>query len=314
MTTASTLLAFLLCGLVAGFSSQRSRLCFVSAVRDLFLFGATGMTRAVLVWLLATAGAGALAVLGTGPAGQVDGPGPAAAVAGGLLFGLGMTLAGSCAVGAFWRLGEGQLTQLWILAGIGAGTWLYQGLPVLSEPVQQAVISPWVSVALPLALLAALHLWERRLPAAGVEVEEAAAQRSWRAPWAPVAGAVVIAVTLGLFYGGTGRTWGVTRAFLLDDAAPALFVLGLVGGGFLAARVGREWRIRSAGTWPQRLIRLLGGMLMGYGAGVGWGCTVGAVLSGVLVSAAYPWFWLLGSLAGAWVGAVLLRRFMALYV
>ena len=37
----------------------------------------------------------------------------AGALVGGLLFGIGMTLAGGCGAGSIWRAGEGQL-KLWI--------------------------------------------------------------------------------------------------------------------------------------------------------------------------------------------------------
>jgi uncharacterized membrane protein YedE/YeeE len=46
-------------------------------------------------------------------------------IPGGLLFGVGWALAGACPSAVVAELGEGQLTALWILAGIFGGNWLY---------------------------------------------------------------------------------------------------------------------------------------------------------------------------------------------
>jgi uncharacterized membrane protein YedE/YeeE len=105
----------LLFGVAFGFVFQRSRFCLVRAFREPFMTGDAEHTRAAALavglsmlgfailkytdlkdrgeWVFASAGVGALA--------------------GGLLFGLGMTLAGGCGAGAIWRAGEGQV-KLWV--------------------------------------------------------------------------------------------------------------------------------------------------------------------------------------------------------
>jgi uncharacterized membrane protein YedE/YeeE len=112
---------FLLFGVAFGFVFQRSRFCLVRAFREPFLSGDGAHTRAAALavvismlgftvlkftdlkdrgeWVFASAGAGALL--------------------GGILFGVGMTLAGGCGAGAIWRAGEGQV-KLWMaVAGFG---------------------------------------------------------------------------------------------------------------------------------------------------------------------------------------------------
>jgi uncharacterized protein len=98
-----------------GLVFQRSRFCLVRAFREPFMTGDGEHTRAAAMavvlsmlgfailkftdlkdrgeWVFASAGLGALA--------------------GGLLFGIGMTLAGGCGAGAIWRAGEGQV-KLWV--------------------------------------------------------------------------------------------------------------------------------------------------------------------------------------------------------
>jgi uncharacterized membrane protein YedE/YeeE len=117
---------FLLFGLVFGVVFQRSRFCLVRAFREPFMTGDAEHTRAAALalgvsmlgfailkftdlkdkgdWVFAAAGIGA--------------------VAGGTLFGVGMTLAGGCGAGSIWRAGEGQV-KLWVaLAGFALGASL----------------------------------------------------------------------------------------------------------------------------------------------------------------------------------------------
>ena len=106
---------FLLFGLAFGVVFQRSRFCLVRAFREPFLTGDAEHTRAAALalvvstlgftilkftdlkdkseWVFAAAGVGSLA--------------------GGLAFGIGMTLAGGCGAGSLWRAGEGQV-KLWV--------------------------------------------------------------------------------------------------------------------------------------------------------------------------------------------------------
>ncbi|HYF76800.1 MAG TPA: YeeE/YedE thiosulfate transporter family protein [Symbiobacteriaceae bacterium] len=310
MTEPMVLGLFLVSGMVAGFAFQRSRLCFVGSLRDLFLFGDTGMTRGALQLLGLVAVFGATAVAWR-PGMQLTGPGALDTLLGGGLFGVGMVLAGSCASGAFWRLGEGQGSQLWILLGLLAGTWLWALFPLGGELLAQAPLSPWLSALIIGLLLLAVSLWERTRPARGEELPPLHHERgAWRRPWPPILGAVVIAAALAGFLAATGLTWRLTSMFLLSDAAGALFGLGLVGGGHLSARVGREWRLRGAGRPREGLLRLAGGLLMGYGARLGGGCTIGALLSSMVTSSGQAWFWFAGAVVGAWIGSRVLRRLM----
>jgi len=304
-------------GLIAGFAFQRSRLCFVSGLRDLFLFGETGMTRAILVLLTAAAAVGPWVVRWRQGFGLTVpftlGPPLLESLLGGGLFGAGMVLAGSCAAGAFWRLGEGQGSQLWVLGGMLAGIWGHAILPAGSGAATRLALPLWAAPVALVIVLAGLVVWERERQRHqdGEELMPALKGRSLHRPWAPETGALVIALSLVAFIATTGTTWRLIRPFLFDDVAGALFALGLIGGGHAAARFGREWRPRPAGSWRQRFIRLAGGLLMGYGGRLGWGCTIGALLSGAAVGSAQAWIWLAGAAAGAWLGTRLLRRLLS---
>ena len=86
-----------------------------------------------------------------------------------------------------------------------------------------------------------------------------------------------------------------------------LLVVALVAGSLAAALAAGEFRPR-VGRPRALLLALLGGVLLGFGAFVASGCTVGALLSGVMASAGHGWLFGGGLFGGAWVGVVALRR------
>ncbi|MGH7347881.1 MAG: YeeE/YedE thiosulfate transporter family protein, partial [Candidatus Rokuibacteriota bacterium] len=106
---------FLLFGAAFGVVFQRSRFCLVRAFREPFMTGDAEHTRAAaLALVVSTLG---FAILKFGDLkDKSEWVFPAAglgALAGGLAFGVGMTLAGGCGAGSLWRAGEGQV-KLWV--------------------------------------------------------------------------------------------------------------------------------------------------------------------------------------------------------
>ena len=51
-----------------------------------------------------------------------------------------------------------------------------------------------------------------------------------------------------------------------------------------------------------------GGVLMGFGAMLGLGCTIGTFLSGVMAFSLHGWVFAGGLMAGAFLGVKILRR------
>src|SRR5437588_10819420 len=105
---------FLLFGVVFGVIFQRSRFCLVRAFREPFMTGDAEHTRAAaLALVVSTLGFAILKY--TDLKDKSEWVFPAAgfgSLAGGLAFGVGMTLAGGCGAGSLWRAGEGQV-KLW---------------------------------------------------------------------------------------------------------------------------------------------------------------------------------------------------------
>lgn len=95
-------------------------------------------------------------------------------------------------------------------------------------------------------------------------------------------------------------TW-FTDAFMLNA--------GIVGGAFAASLLAREFRPRVP-RGPRRYVQSLGGgVLMGYGAGLGLGCTLGAFFSAIPSLAFNGWIYAAALAVGAYGGVAFIRRF-----
>ena len=168
----------MLLGTLVGFALQRSNFCFASGMMNFFIFGKINFLRP-LILLLALSSAGfmvyALFLEGTGAESatrlsEAAAPPGLHTLLGGVIFGLGMVMAGSCVVGMLMRIGEGSVTFLLVLAGVVAGSSL--GSLHLSwwrdifafEAVYLPFLLGWpLTIALHFGLLAALYFYlERR--------------------------------------------------------------------------------------------------------------------------------------------------------
>lgn len=120
---------FWVAGLAFGFVLQRSRFCFASAFRDIFLLRHGRNMKGVLVGLaVATFGFAVVmnqqvpnASLGVLPLEANVLPLGWHVVLGGLLFGAGMVVAGGCVSGSIYRMGEGYIASWVSFAGILGG-------------------------------------------------------------------------------------------------------------------------------------------------------------------------------------------------
>ena len=133
----------LLVGISIGFVMERSRFCFASAFRDPFLVGMTNLTQAMILLLMLSIVGFAILIhvfellgwsyeLNIFPLGLNT-------VVGGLLFGVGMILAGGCASGILMRMGEGFVMQFLAFLGLIVGVVLGED----SMPFWQSTFGVW---------------------------------------------------------------------------------------------------------------------------------------------------------------------------
>lgn len=153
-------------------------------------------------------------------------------------------------------------------------------------------------------------------------------------PWPLVAGAIALVLLNFATLALAGRPWGVTSAFALwgAKAASAMGIdvagwtywstkanaaalaaplskdvttvmdIGIVLGAMLAAalagRYAPVWRL------PLRSLvaAVVGGLLLGYGARLAYGCNIGAYFSGIISGSLHGWLWLVFAFAGNVLG------------
>lgn len=353
-----------LAGAAFGVLLQRSRFCFFCILRELFeerdARGALGILVALAVGSL-----GYLVVMqpwvpdpsaGRLPPDAHIGPVSWVLAAGGLSFGLGMTLSGSCISAHLYRLGEGSTLAPFALLGAVGGfvlgfvswNWLYVGTlataPVVWLP---AALGYGGAAALQILLLLGmallLLLWVRwpttPLAAATAPGWAELLQRVFVARWPAWLGGAGVG-TLGFFaylrteplgvtaeLGSRARTlaeelgWIPDRLPGLDGFAGCatvvikalmtpngVFVLALVAGSLAAGVASGSFRPR-AYPWRRYLAAILGGVLMGWGAMVALGCTVGVLLSGISAFALSGWVFAAAVTAGVFV-SLPVRRFL----
>ncbi|ACK68203.1 protein of unknown function DUF395 YeeE/YedE [Rippkaea orientalis PCC 8801] len=153
-------------------------------------------------------------------------------------------------------------------------------------------------------------------------------------PWSLPFGALMLAFLNGLTLVIAGRPWGVTWGFTLwaakiaqvlgwnpstseywsqGAAAEALsrtifadvisvMNLGIIIGAALAACLAGRLALKKPASRSAIIAALVGGLLMGYGARLAFGCNVGAYFSGIASTSLHGWLWIAFALAGTAVG------------
>ena len=129
--TEGDLASLWLLGILAGFVLQRSRFCFASAFRDVFLFGNSQIMKGILAGLAVSTIGFSIIMYHHVPFPIFGGLPPEAhilpvgfsTIIGGILFGFGMVLSGGCVSGSLYRTAEGYvgswISVIGILVGLG---------------------------------------------------------------------------------------------------------------------------------------------------------------------------------------------------
>lgn len=140
---------FIIIASLMGLISQRSRFCIVKSFRDPFMSGESHGTVGVIAGLLVSlVGFTVIKYFTIGDISEVSQRAReltwvfpnfwGKALIGGFIFGLGMTIAGGCAVGTLWRVGEGQIKLWFSLLGL-----------IVFSPLSNSYIVPFVDGVLP---------------------------------------------------------------------------------------------------------------------------------------------------------------------
>ena len=268
--------------------------------------------------------------LGLAAAGSVA-PVSVSLVIGAFIFGIGMQLANGCGSGVLFSFGGGSGRMIvalpFFVFGSLVGSFLLPSALEWGSLGQMPIAIAGNAVATTvfnLALIAPVgggFFWLAR-------------RRGEAMPRRLIAGTVIIAVLCWLVFALSGHPWGVTFGFTLWGAkiAAALGVpvenyafwqwpgprralehsvladvsslmdFGMVLGAGAMAAVSGGLRRQDWPPFRQLVGAALGGVLMGIGARLGFGCNIGAFLAGIASGSLHGWIWFVMAMAGSWVG------------
>jgi hypothetical protein len=138
-------------------------------------------------------------------------------------------------------------------------------------------------------------------------------------PWSVTFGFTVwgakIATALGLdltgaeFWQWPGPKRALAASVLSDTSSLTDF--GMILGATAAAAAVRPFARMPWPPLPSLVAAALGGLLMGWGARLGFGCNIGAFVGGVASGSLHGWVWFVAALAGCAVG-IRLRPYFGL--
>ncbi|MDX2158783.1 MAG: YeeE/YedE family protein [Hyphomicrobiaceae bacterium] len=342
------IVAGFLCGVIAGGAARYGRLCSMSAIEDALV----GQDyRGASAWLLAVSVAGlatlALVTVGLADVGASLYGSPRlhllGVAGGGAIFGLGMTLAGTCSFGLIVRAGSGDLAAA--VSALVVGILAYAVTAGVLAPMRAALLdigvldlsaigggtldaiaAHWVGlptaramVAIVLLLLAGLVVADRRM----------------RQRPRLLAGAILLGLTVAAGWAVTTvgvRELSATRVESLSFVAPvgrALLqtmalpfrgvgfgvasVIGVFVASMAVAAARRELRWEAFDDPTEMRRHLAGAALMGVGGVLAQGCTIGQGLSAASVLALSAPLFVIAVLAGARIGLSYLIEGTALW-
>ncbi|MCF7927699.1 MAG: YeeE/YedE family protein [Spirochaetales bacterium] len=85
--------------------------------------------------------------------------------------------------------------------------------------------------------------------------------------------------------------------------------IGIIVGALFAALIASGFKIKKIKSWRQVVAAILGGIFMGYGARIGFGCNIGALFSGIASFSLSGWVFGLAMFFGAVVGSKMLVKY-----
>lgn len=85
--------------------------------------------------------------------------------------------------------------------------------------------------------------------------------------------------------------------------------VGIIAGALFSALIASGFKIKKIKSWRQVTAAVIGGLLMGYGARIGFGCNIGALFSGISSLSVSGWVYGVFMFFGAVVGSKLLVKY-----
>ncbi len=226
-------------------------------------------------------------------------------------------------IGAFWA----SLDVQW-----------WSSLPGLGAVSLAQEVGNWQAVVLQMAALALIYGFLRLLGARNRRGLWWQHGFSWgrllRGPWPLLLGAGALALLNWLTLLVAGHPWSITWGFTLWAAKAAVLLgwdpatspfwasgfqqaaltrplladttsvmnIGIVGGALAAAAMAGKLKFSAHLSLFSLTAAIVGGLLLGYGARLAYGCNIGAFFSGVASTSLHGWVWIVAAVLGNVIG------------
>ncbi len=109
------------------------------------------------------------------------------------------------------------------------------------------------------------------------------------------------------YFSSKGAQATLTGGFLNDPGS--IRNLGIIVGAMLSTLLASQFKFKKIKSLKQVVAAMAGGLLMGYGARIGFGCNIGALYSGIASLSVSGWVFAIFLFFGAIVGSKLLVKF-----
>ncbi len=267
---------------------------------------------------------------------------------GAFVFGAGMQLGGGCGSGTLFTVGGGSTRMVVTLAAFVGGSLIgtahlpsLRGLPSFEAVSLVREFGPGIAFILLLGFAAIVFLGTRAVEQrVHGELEQARKTGSiLSGPWAPVIGALALVVVSIATILTLGRPWGITSGFALWGAkiatgtgldlsawpywkgqmgrversvfadATSIMNFGIVLGAMAASVLAAKFRPVLRIGWKGLATAIVGGLLMGYGARLAYGCNIGAYLGGIVSGSLHGWWWAFFAFIGSSIMAKVKIRY-----
>ena len=261
------------------------------------------------------------------------------AMVGSFIFGMGMQLGGGCGSGTLFTVGGGSsrmlITLAAFIAGSLIGTWnlpAWSGLPRLSSFSFVKEFGPFGALAVLFAITGGIYWLSRRieLSAHGSLENRRETGSILGGPWSHTLGVIALVLVSVATILTLGRPWGITSAFALWGAkiatlsgmdvvswpywsggrarsldasvfanSTSIMNFGLMFGAMAAASLAGKFAPLLRLSLKDVATAIIGGLLMGYGARLAYGCNIGAYLGGIVSGSLHGWLWAVFAFTGS---------------
>lgn len=325
--------ALILGGFGLGIAFLKAEFSFTAAWRRFLNRGdAGGLLGGLIVIAICTLAVVPVAALTPKYGGAIAPLGPSLVI-GAFVFGIGMQLANGCGSGTLYTVGGGSgrmlIALLFFVVGSVFGSLSLPAFLALGgiDPVLASdYFGAWGGLAATLASLAmaaAIIMAIARARGANVMPSRnyiiggftigllcIAVFVAGGHPWSVTFGYTVwgakAATALGFdlshaaFWQWPGPKRALSESVLSDTSSLTDF--GMLFGAMAAAAASKPF---ASSAWPpvkSILAAGIGGLLMGWGARLGFGCNIGAFVGGVASGSLHGWIWFLAALPGCLIG------------